>query len=209
MTIERRVFSAELRMEGEEGSRRIVGYGATFNSMSEIILRSFREIIMPGAFSDVIERDDVRALINHDPSLILGRNRARTLRLVEDEMGLRYDIDPPDTGYARDLIVSLDRGDVNQSSFGFDVREEGEEWRAPDDDNPLPLRIIHKIARLYDVGPVTFPAYPTTSVSARALEQIEALAISGRATGVDADQIAVGRRDLRRRKLKLHQLRSE
>jgi hypothetical protein len=204
--IERRYLTCELRAEGDE-IRRIVGYGAVFNVASDEIY-GFRELIMPGAFREVIEVDDVRALINHDPNLVLGRRVAGTLRLFEDETGLRYEIDPPDTQPARDVIVSLDRGDVNQSSFSFRVRVEDEEWRGPTDDEPLPLRIIHKFSRLFDVGPVTFPAYPATSVSARALDIVKQMTVSGRATGTDeARAIAVGRRDLLRRKLNLTKLR--
>lgn len=203
--IERRYVTCELRAtEGE--TRRIVGYAAIFNSISEEIF-GFREMIMPGAFSEVIETDDVRALINHDPNLVLGRNTAGTLRLFEDERGLRYEIDPPDTSYARNLMISLDRGDVDQSSFGFNVLPENEEWRGPGDDDPLPLRIIHKFKRLHDVSPVTFPAYPETSVSARALDIVKQLTVSGRATGAEASSNAVGRRDLMRRKIQIARLR--
>lgn len=202
--IERRYLTCELRAVGDD-MRRIVGYAAVYNSLSEEIF-GFREIIMPGAARDVIEMEDVRALINHDSNLILGRTTAGTLRLFEDERGLRYEIDPPDTQYARDLIVSLDRGDVNQSSFGFRVEMEDEEWRGPDEDSPLPLRIIHKFSRLFDVSPVTFPAYPETSVSMRALDKVKQLSAPGRATGV-ANSNAVGRRDLMRRKIQILKLR--
>ncbi len=202
MVIERRYFASELRAEGGEGEpRRIVGYGAVFNSLSED-LGGFREMIMPGAFASAIAEDDVRALFNHDASLVLGRNRAGTLRLSEDELGLRYEIDPPDTQYARDLLVSLDRGDVDQSSFGFMAVEES--WRSPTEEQPLPIRMLHQV-RLFDVSPVTFPAYHATSVSARALDKAIRVA-AGRATGASEDiakAVEVGRRDLLRRKIEI------
>lgn len=205
--IERRFFKCELRAVGGEGDEpvRIVGYAAIFNVVSEE-LYGFREMIMPGAFREVIETEDVRALINHDPNLVLGRTAADTLRLIEDERGLRYEIDPPDTQYARDLIVSLRRGDVDQSSFAFKVLMEDEEWRGPSEEEPLPVRIIHKFNRLYDVSPATFPAYTETSVDVRALDKAKKLAIPGGATGDEAKEIAVGRRDLLRRKIQLLKL---
>lgn len=206
--IERRFFRCELRAAGGEGEpRRIVGYAAVFNEVSEE-LYGFREMIMPGAFRDVIEAEDVRALINHDPNLVLGRTTAGTLRLIEDERGLRYEIDPPDTQYARDLIVSLERGDVDQSSFAFRVKPEDEEWRGPTEDDPLPLRMIYKFSRLFDVSPVTYPAYEATSVDVRALDKAKELAVPGGATGAEAKGVAVGRRDLLRRKIQLLKLRS-
>lgn len=206
--IERRFFRGELRALGGEDKPRIVGYAAVFNILSEEMF-GFREMIMPGAFRDVIETEDVRALINHDPNLVLGRTTADTLRLVEDERGLRYEIDPPDTQYARDLIVSVNRGDVDQSSFAFRVLMEDEEWRGPTDEDPLPLRIIHRFFRLFDVSPATYPAYKDTSVDLRALDKAKELTVPGGATGAVARAIAVGRRDLLRRKLNLAKLRGD
>jgi len=196
--VERRYFPAEVRMVGEGNEGRMVGHGAVFNQLSED-LGGFRELIMPGAFSDTLE-EDIRALFNHDPNLILGRTTSRTLRLREDTQGLRYEVDPPDTQYARDLKVSVDRGDVNESSFGF--RAIKESWRHPDESNPLPTRILHKV-RLFDVGPVTFPAYPTTPVQVRSKAR-EMKTSPGGATGGEADdQRAVGRLALMRRRLDL------
>lgn len=174
--LERRYFASELRVDGAPGEMtRIVGFGAVFNSLSED-LGGFREMILPGAFASAISEDDVRALFNHDANLILGRNRAGTLRLSEDELGLRYEIDPPDTSYARDLMVSLARGDVNQSSFGFVVDEES--WQHPNSERSYPIRVLHRV-RLFDVSPVVFPAYAATSVAVRACEMAKNL---GRAT---------------------------
>jgi HK97 family phage prohead protease len=128
----------------------------------------FRELIEASAFDGALERpDDVRAQFNHDSNLVLGRTKAGTLVLREDETGLAYEISPPDTSYARDLMVSVARGDVSQSSFMFDVT--GEAWEYPDrNSGQLPLRKITGV-KLYDVAPVTFPAYEGTSVSARAM----------------------------------------
>lgn len=199
--IERRVFDIELRVAGsDEESPKIVGYGAVFNKMSED-LGGFKEMILPGAFSEAIERDDVRALINHDPNLILGRNQADTLTLSETDNGLKYEIDPPDTSYANDLLESLRRGDISQSSFGFIA--EVQEWKDADEDNPLPLRILHRV-KLFDVSPVTYPAYSSTVVSVRALEDANHIAARGVDSSADDTARAAARKlGMRRNKLKL------
>jgi HK97 family phage prohead protease len=157
--IERRVFSAEVRADGD-GSE-IVGYAAVFDSESED-LGGFVEVIEPGAFRDVLG-DDVRALFNHDANFVLGRNRADTLALAETKRGLESRIKPPATQWADDLMVSMRRGDVDQMSFGFTVAEDVWEKRA----DGIVQRTISKFARLFDVSVVTFPAYPQTSVQAR------------------------------------------
>ena len=127
MEIERRmVQAADLRVVAE-GPPRIVGHAALFDRLSED-LGGFRERIRPGAFAASLVADDVRALFNHDPNVILGRNRAGTLRITEDGRGLGIEIDPPDTQAARDLMVSIARGDVSQMSFGFSVAPGGQTW---------------------------------------------------------------------------------
>lgn len=198
--VERRFVSREVRMVEKDGKKKIAGYGAVFNSVSED-LGGFRELILPGAFVDVLS-DDTRSLFNHDPNFILGRSVNGTLVVDEDEVGLRYEVEPPDTQTVRDIVISpIERGDIDQSSFGFRVLEES--WRHPTPDEPLPVRVIHKFQRLYDVGPVTFAAYPATSVSMRALDRAKELSTGG-ATGdnTDADGPA-GRLARMRRKLQL------
>ncbi len=171
---ERRFFSCEMRAdpgeEGEEGAcaTRIVGHGAVFNQRSEN-LGGFREVIAPGAFDEVLG-DDVRGLFNHDSNFVLGRTTANTLELSVDDAGLRYDIIPPDTQTIRDLVLApMARGDIDRSSFTFTVVRDGESWE--EDDEGVVVRTIHRVKRLYDVGPVTFPAYPTADAAKRSLEQ--------------------------------------
>lgn len=142
----------------------IRGHAAVFNQLSED-LGGFREKIQPGAFAEAINRDDVRALFNHDPNYVLGRNTAGTLRMTEDPIGLLVEIDPPDTQVARDLMVSMQRGDITQMSFGFIV--EAQSW--DEGENGAVTRTIKK-AGLFDVSPVTYPAYPQTDVAVRSLE---------------------------------------
>lgn len=167
--IERRAFSLdEMRIETreEDGSPVIRGHAAVFNQLSEP-LGGFREQIASGAFAEALQTDDIRALWNHNPDHILGRNMAKTLTLSEDARGLAIEIIPPDTQIARDLMTSMKRGDVTQMSFGFSVRPNGENW-AKDDEGRY-IRTLTRV-RLYDVSPVTYPAYPQTDVAVRSLD---------------------------------------
>lgn len=158
MDVEYRAFPAGIQM-GDDA--RIVGYAAVFNTYSEP-LGSFREIIRPGAFRNALEAD-VRALWNHDPNYVLGRTKNGTLKLAEDERGLAVEIEPPGTTWAHDALESIRRGDVDQMSFGF--RAVRERWLA---DRGGQVRELLEV-ELFDVSPVTFPAYQETTVQVRAL----------------------------------------
>tara|TARA_R110002020_G_scaffold460224_1_gene678632 strand:+ start:454 stop:1071 length:618 start_codon:yes stop_codon:yes gene_type:complete len=151
-SMEKRLFNIETRMEEGE-TMNVVGHASVYNTMSED-LGGFREIIAPGAFDDVLE-NDVRALINHDGNLILARTTSGTLKLSTDEKGLKYEFDMPETSYGKDLAISMKRGDVTQSSFAFTV--ENDNWETKDG---MDVRTITKVKRLFDVSPVTYPAYP-------------------------------------------------
>lgn len=163
------VSGIEIRAKGDAQSIR--GYAAKFNVMSEN-LGGFRETIKPGAFSDVLS-NDVRALVNHEDSMVLARTASKTLAIGEDDEGLWYECSMPDTSYARDLIVSLKRGDVTQSSFAFTVASGGDQWDE-DEETGAYVRTINKIGRLYDVSPVTYPAYPDATVGLRSLGAVKA-----------------------------------
>jgi HK97 family phage prohead protease len=172
--IERRIQSAgrvELRKaEGEAKAVTLRGYAAKFNTLSEPMY-GFREQIAPGAFADCLE-DDVRALFNHDANHVLGRTTSGTLRVSQDDTGLYYEVDLPDTQAARDLVVSVERGDVTQSSFAFRVAPNGDTW--DENEDGIVIRTITKMCRLYDVSPVTYPAYPDATVGMRGLEAYKA-----------------------------------
>jgi hypothetical protein len=145
---------------------RLTGYAAVFNSETTIG-GMFREVVKPGAFKKTIKDGaDVRALFNHDSNIVLGRTKNGTLKLVEDERGLKIDIDLPDTQQARDLYNQIQRGDIDQMSFGFSVVKDS--WTRAQNETELPLRELREL-RLFDVSPVTFPAYATTEVQARSL----------------------------------------
>lgn len=170
--IERRMVSAELRVEQADGDFRpiIRGYAIVFDSLSEN-LGGFREQIDPGAVERTLrERLDVRALVDHDPSKILGRTRAGTLRMHSDRVGLRVEIDPPNTSTARDIVESMRRGDVSGMSFAF--RTLDDEWNMQ---GGVPIRTLRDMT-IHDVSVVTYPAYPATEVNValRALEKYQA-----------------------------------
>ncbi len=170
--IERRFMLADLTLETREGKPPMLrGHAAVFNQLSED-LGGFREQIAPGAFLEAIEKDDVRALFNHDPNFVLGRKASGTLRLAEDARGLAIECDPPDTQMVRDLVIEpMRRGDINQMSFGFSMRPNGQDW-AKNDDGQI-VRTLKRV-RLMDVSPVTFPAYPETDVGVRELRAWQA-----------------------------------
>jgi len=171
---ERRFISSpvkyETRNEGELKTHLIEGYAAMYNQRTS--LGWMDEEIMPGAFDDVLN-DDVRALINHDPTLILARsvNGEGTLKLELNEKGLKYSYSTPNRSYAKDLQDAIESGDVSQSSFSFSIKDEN--WVRSENENQNDLRQIKKIDRLFDVSPVTFPAYQDTSVAKRSFENIE------------------------------------
>jgi len=168
MKIERRcVPVTELRTVRAEGEpTKIVGYAAVFNSLSED-LGGFREKIEPLAFKKALKKSDTRMLWNHDSNYVLGRKSSGTLKLKEDDNGLRIENTPPDTQWAKDLMVSIDRGDINQMSFGFRIEED--KWE--EKEGKETIRTLVSIAELPDVSPVTFPAYQNTEVALRSMEE--------------------------------------
>jgi HK97 family phage prohead protease len=159
----------EIRINESDGGTCIEGHAAVFDSWSETLggIFPFKEKVRKGAFAESIGRDDIRALFNHDPNYVLGRNRAGTLELVEDDVGLRVRITPPDTSWARDITTSIRRGDISQMSIGFVV--EDDEWSSKDG---IDTRELKKV-RLFDVSPVTFPAYTATDVGVRAMQEYD------------------------------------
>ena len=162
-----RSTATDFQTREEGGELRIEGYFAVFNSNYEIA-PGMSESIAPGAFSKTLGRD-VRALINHDTTLVIGRNTAHTLDLREDEHGLWGSIliNPNDTD-AMNQYARTSRGDVNQCSFGFDIVDEETELR---EDGSVHWTIKEVI--LYEVSCCTFPAYTETNIAARAKERDE------------------------------------
>ena len=178
---ERRFFESEVRAvapannDTEENMPEvsvIEGYAAKFNSVTNIG-GYWEEEILPGAFDDVLG-DDVRCLFNHNPNYILARSidGKGTLTLSIDEIGLKYSYESPDRSYAEDLRDAIAKGDVSQSSFAFSVAEQ--KWIYGDPmKGTVDKRQIVKFAKLYDVSPVTYPAYADTEVAQRSLDNFK------------------------------------
>lgn len=147
----------------DEGNVNVIsGYAAVFNSKT-LIGDYFEETINPGAFSKTLATGggdgDIRALFNHDWGNVLGRTQSGTLRLEEDERGLKFEVDLPNTSVARDLVESMKRGDINQCSFGFIPTEEIWDYAS----EPM-VRTINEV-KLFEVSVVSLPAYDDTEVS--------------------------------------------
>ncbi len=164
--IERRFTgTVEVRADEADGPSKLVGYAALFN-WSTVLFPGLIERIAPGAFTRTLaEGADVRALVDHDPSKIIGRTKAGTLTLLENKKGLHVDIDAADTTAGQDILKSVARGDVDQMSFGFRVVKES--WEDKKDGSAV--RTLEDVD-LVDVSAVTFPAYPDTTIAARSLE---------------------------------------
>lgn len=158
--VEQRAYDGEIKAAAE--SRTVEGYASVFNSMSEDL--GFREVILPGAFSDVLD-NDVRALYNHDSNYLLARTTSGTLELKEDDKGLYYRFEMPNTSYGNDMLELFRRGDLTQSSFGFTVEKDN--WRMEDGQQ---VRYIERVGSLFDVSPVVFPAYNQASSGLRSAE---------------------------------------
>lgn len=158
MTIEKRI-ATEVRAEG----RKLSGYAATFNQETRIA--DFHERIAPGAFAASLRTSpDILALVDHDPSRVLARTKSGTLRLSEDDRGLKFEIDVPDTSAGRDVLALATRGDLGGMSFGFTVPEGGDSWQG--DNRELRSITLHEISVVQ-----SFPAYGGTTVQARSRQQ--------------------------------------
>lgn len=173
----------EWRVSGVPENKNIKGYAAVFNSMSHD-LGGFREVIAPGAFSDVLARGaDVRLLYNHDDGAVMARTKSGTLELVEDEVGLRIwaRVDMADPDVQR-VIPKMMRADVDQMSFAFTVEED--EW---DESGGYPLRTIRSVGELYEVSIVPFPAYEATKAEVYERARSEGRVLVARATPTVAE----------------------
>ena len=153
-----------------DGAKMITGYAAVFYKPDDpgtrfMLWRDLEERIMPGAFDRALKECDPLALFNHDASRVLGRMSSGTLRLSVDACGLRYDITPPDTATAAEVTALVERGDIRGSSFAFIPRttKNSQEVR---NGSPYYISAVED-CDLYDVGPVTFPAYSGTDAGVR------------------------------------------
>lgn len=147
-------------------SQIVTGYAAIFNSRT-LLWEGLEEMIAPGAFSDALN-GDIRCLFDHDWAKVLGRTKSGTLRLEEDDRGLKFEVELPNTTIANDLIESMNRGDINQCSFGFVPTEENWDYTT----DPV-LRTVNKV-ELFEVSIVSLPAYQDTEAAlARSKQEIK------------------------------------
>lgn len=207
--LRRRVVDARARLRGDSADSEgpglgFIGHAAVFNQRTYIGAPpwGFFEEIAPRAFEPVLS-DDVRMLKNHDSNYLLARTVNGTLRLSEDDEGLLSDADMAPVTYARDLAVLIDRGDLTQMSFAFwPAEEDYDEIEVKDQETGTvlraPLVTITKMERLYDVSPVTFPAYEGTDATLK----------YGRAVRSAADESAIARAMLVKRELDESELRA-
>ncbi|ACM26519.1 HK97 family phage prohead protease [Rhizobium rhizogenes] len=164
--IEKRTSGLGVEVRADSEKRTLVGYAAKFDRLASIV-GYFDEKIASGAFTDAI-KGDIRALVDHDPGRVIGRTKSGTLRLAEDGVGLRVEIDVPDTTDGNDLWVLVERGDISGMSFGFRVTKET--W---DETGDTPVRTIEKL-ELHEVSAVAWPAYEDTTIGLRSLEAVRA-----------------------------------
>jgi len=169
--LERRSVALPLTLETRDaGKAYIGGYAAKYNVRSTM-LGTFREQIMPGAFTRALKEQShpVVALWNHNPNYVLGSTRSGTLQVDTDDDGMRYSVEVPDTQLGRDLSTLISRGDVWGSSFAFVIGEES--WDK--DDDGTAIRSVISVEGVYDVSPVLTPAYEqaTTGVAVRSYER--------------------------------------
>ena len=165
-----RVNAQNFTVDTEPGAPKIRGYAARFDEQSHILRddrgRVFNEIISPGAFTNSLNAgEDIRALVDHDPAKIIGRTSAGTLTLRQDDKGLAFECELPDTSYGRDLAISMQRGDIKGCSFGMFVKDNV--WSAPDSKG-VQLRTLKEIS-LFEVTVTSMPAYPTSSAQLRSM----------------------------------------
>jgi len=167
--IEKRHFTTtfEKRADGETEGRTVHGYAAVFNSETD--MGWYTEVIEQGAFDEAIGASDCRALFNHDANQLLARQSSGTLKLSIDKTGLAYEFSSPNTSTGNDILEMIERGDLKESSFAFTIKEQTWEDTKTDDGWEY-KRIIKKVEKLYDVAPVTYPAYGDTTVAKRSFD---------------------------------------
>jgi len=165
--MERRILQAtqmEIR-KADEGPTTIEGYAAKFN-VDSVPMWGFTERIAPGTFTRTLkENPDIKALWNHDSNCVIGSTKGGSLQLSEDDVGLKFSLDPGDTSWGKDALECIKRGDVSGVSFGFMTQKC--EWDYTDPDNTI--RTLTDVD-LYEISPTPFPAYPDTEVQARSIK---------------------------------------
>jgi len=160
---EKRGGTLGVETRAADEKRTLVGYAAVFNSDADIG-GWWVETLAPGAFAETLSAD-IRALVDHNPGRVIGRNKSGTLRLAEDDKGLRVEIDVPDTTDGNDLWELVGRGDISGMSFGFRVTKQV--W----DETVEPPRRTIQAVDLMEVSAVAWPAYDDTEIGKRSLQE--------------------------------------
>ena len=157
----------EIRAQ-EDGTKTVAGYVVKFNMRSELIYGEFYEKVAKGAFTRSLQENVIKALWNHSTDLVLGSTKNNTLRLEEDDVGLRFELDLPNNTWGNDAYESIQRGDVDGVSFGFVVRSDAWQYLADED---LYERTLLDVD-LIEISPCPFPAYPDSEVGKRSIDGI-------------------------------------
>lgn len=146
----------------------IKGYVVKFNDRSSLLYDEWYERVAKGAFAKSLEQNTIKALWNHNSDIVLGSTKSQTLKLIEDDIGLRFDLELPNSNQAKDIYESIKRGDVDGVSFGFYIRENGDKWEYLKDEDVYERTLLD--IDLIEISPTPFPAYPTSEVGKRSLE---------------------------------------
>ena len=167
MKKEIRTFEAQdMEIRTEEDNAPVVrGYAAVFDKLS--VDMGFREKIAPGAFAKSIEKNNIKALWNHNTDFPLANTKAGTLTLKEDSKGLRFELELPDSTWGKDAEIAIRRGDCDGVSFGFRVNVD--EWENSNQEKPV--RTLRDV-ELFEISPTPFPAYPQTSLNVRSADEV-------------------------------------
>lgn len=160
--MEQLVTNVQFRASATLDGNTLTGYAHVFGNRAQVESNRYEEF-SPGAFDQALKRSDARATIQHDLTRLLGRQSAGTLRVMADEVGLRYQIDLPNTSYAQDLKELIARGDITEMSFGF-IPGEAVRNRAKDGSQ---VRMHTSVKDLVDISPVAIPAFEGTSILVR------------------------------------------
>jgi HK97 family phage prohead protease len=189
--LERRVFAANT---SSATGRTVIGYAARYNSRTFIEGGGFWEQIAPGAFSSAVNRgDDIRLLRDHNANLLLARTKSGTLRVKEDENGLQFSADLPNTQLADETLELIRRGDLTGNSFQFSVANDDWEDSVDDKGNACQLRTIRDFSKVYDVSICSFPAYESANIVGIRAIVPEAVLVEARARGAKAARVAAPR----------------
>ena len=174
--IRNNISTFEARSNEESGTKTIAGYAAKYNCDSKVMRDwwgdKFIEVIAEGAFDLSLRSNTIKALYNHNTDNVLGSTKSGTLRLESDSVGLRFEIDLPNTSVANDLYESVKRGDIDGTSFGFKVNND--KWSEIEQDGEKIMKRTLLEIELYEISPTPFPAYEDTEVDCRSLEKLKA-----------------------------------